>query len=390
MRRDGGLSAGAKSGALILMVAVGVGGVFLSFLVFQAVPGLTSITSVTTSVIQKPTEAPRQQAQTESKATETTVTTTQTTQRLTEESAKPKTELESQRFPAVNDFVYQLQNIDSAMIGNTKFDLVIIDYSQDGSEAARFTSGQISALRNSPGGRKLVLAYMSIGEAEDYRWYLNKSWDANNDGIPDPGAPSWLGPANPRWPGNYKVKYWEVAWQSLIYGSPTSYLDKIIEAGFDGVYLDIIDAYEYWGPGGESGLNRMTAEQEMVDFVKAIANYARVTKGKANFGIFPQNGEGLSSHPDYVAVVDGIGREDTWYDDNTPQPASHTSEVIANLDVFKRANKLVLVIDYVTKQELIDDFYSRAHAKGYVPYATVRELNVLTINVGHDPDWEDM
>gem|GEM_PF-6284255 len=29
---------------------------------------------------------------------------------------------------SVNDFVYQLQNIDLVAIGNTKFDLVIIDY----------------------------------------------------------------------------------------------------------------------------------------------------------------------------------------------------------------------------------------------------------------------
>jgi len=33
---------------------------------------------------------------------------------------------------------------------------------------------------------------MSVGEAEDYRWYWNPSWDANHDGKPDPGAPSWL------------------------------------------------------------------------------------------------------------------------------------------------------------------------------------------------------
>jgi dipeptidyl aminopeptidase/acylaminoacyl peptidase len=90
---------------------------------------------------------------------------------------------------SVNDFVYQLQNIDLTAIGNTKFDLVIIDYSQDGSDENRFTAEQISALKNSPGGPKLVLAYMSIGEAENYRWYWDNKWDADNDGNPDLGAP---------------------------------------------------------------------------------------------------------------------------------------------------------------------------------------------------------
>ena len=283
---------------------------------------------------------------------------------------------------SVNDFVYQLQNIDIAAIGKTKFDLVIMDYSQDGSDESRFKTYEINAIKNSPGGPKLVLSYMSIGEAESYRWYWKNEWDTNNDGNPDPGAPSWLGPENPEWVGNYKVKYWESDWQAIIY----SYLDKIIEAGFDGVYLDIIDAYEYWGPGGESGLNRATAEQEMVDFVKAIAKYARVTKGKTNFAIFVQNGEALASHTDYVQTINGIGREDIWYNENTPNSASHIHSVTTNLDVFKQAGKIVLAIDYVTQKNLIDDFYSKAKAKGYVPYATVRALDRLTINPGHEPD----
>src|SRR5207302_6778458 len=71
----------------------------------------------------------------------------------------------------INDFVYQLQNADLPAIGKTKFDLAVIDYSKDGSDAARYTKQQINALQHSPGGAKRVLSYMSIGEAEDYRWY---------------------------------------------------------------------------------------------------------------------------------------------------------------------------------------------------------------------------
>lgn len=309
-------------------------------------------------------------------------TTTTANFALTPQSPQPG----QQTWSSINDFGYQLQNIDLTEMGNSKFDLFVIDYSSDGSEEMRFTNSQISALKNSSGGTKLVLAYMSIGEAESYRWYWNNSWDANNDGTPDTGAPSWLGPSNPDWPGNYKVRYWDPEWQAIIYGSPNSYLDKIIDTGFDGVYLDIIDAYEYWGPDGESGLNRATAAQEMVDFVKAISSYARVTKGKTDFGIFPQNGETLSAYSDYVATVTGIGREDTWYMDNDAQSSSDTEYITPHLDVFKQAGKLVLVTDYVTQQSLIDDFYAKAIAKGYIPYATHRDLDRLTINAGHEPD----
>jgi hypothetical protein len=53
---------------------------------------------------------------------------------------------------APNDFVYQLQRIDLEAIGETKFDLVIMDYSRDGSDERKFTAAQIRALKHSPGG----------------------------------------------------------------------------------------------------------------------------------------------------------------------------------------------------------------------------------------------
>jgi len=289
-------------------------------------------------------------------------------------------------FSAVNDFLYQLQRIDFDAAGDTAFDLVVTDYSADGSDDQRYSAAQIAGLKDSPGGEKLVLAYMSIGEAETYRWYWHGSWDADHDGEPDAGAPAWLGPENPDWAGNYKVRYWDPSWRQVIFGTADSYLDKVIDAGFDGVYLDIIDAYEYWGPEGESGLDRASADRDMVELVKAIAEYARGTRGIASFGVFPQNGEALSGFADYVAVTTGIGREDVWYNDDEPESAQHTAEVLSGLDVFRDAGKLVLVIDYVTEAALIDDFYAKAEARGYVPYAPTRDLDQLTIHPGHEPD----
>ncbi|MDQ7779823.1 MAG: glycosyl hydrolase, partial [Planctomycetota bacterium] len=95
------------------------------------------------------------------------------------------------KWSSINDFVYQLQRADLDAIGRTKFDLVVVDYSRDGSEGARFSKKEIAALKTSPGGNKLVLAYMSIGEAEDYRWYWREEWDADRDGKPDEKAPAW-------------------------------------------------------------------------------------------------------------------------------------------------------------------------------------------------------
>jgi len=288
------------------------------------------------------------------------------------------------QYSDVDDFLYQLQHLDMVKAGNSRFDLVITDYSENGHEDTRFTPAQIEWLKHSPGGPKRVLAYMSIGEAETYRWYWQKAWDADLDGVPDKGAPSWLGRSNPDWLDNYKVRYWDPDWQRIIYGTPDSYLDKIIADGYDGVYLDIIDAYEYWGPGGQGRPTRATAAQDMVDFVRAIAHYARVVKGRPDFAVFPQNGSGLGKYPGYMDVVTGLGKEDTWYNGDRIPPWSRQD--IKSISRFRDAGKLVLCTDYCRKQAHIDRFYRLARAGGFVPYATVRDLDRLVVNHGHEPD----
>ncbi len=121
-------------------------------------------------------------------------------------------------------------------LSKTNFDLLIIDAFFNGQE---FTKAEIDSLKYKPdGSRRLVIAYMSIGEAEDYRYYWNPQWNTN--------PPSWLEKPNPNWPGDYKVRYWYPQWKKIIFGTKNSYLDKIMAMDFDGVYLDIIDAYEYF------------------------------------------------------------------------------------------------------------------------------------------------
>lgn len=123
-----------------------------------------------------------------------------------------------------------------AAVKETNFDVIIMDlFFND----VAFTSVEIDQLKmKKNGGVRLVVCYMSIGEAEDYRYYWNTQWRVGN--------PTWLKEVNPNWPGNYKVKYWDKEWQDIIYGNNNSYVKKIMDASFDGVYLDIIDAFEYF------------------------------------------------------------------------------------------------------------------------------------------------
>lgn len=275
--------------------------------------------------------------------------------------------------PDVNEWLYQLQNIDLDAIGKKKFDLIVMDYSRDGSDEYAFTKSEIEALKNSAGGNKVVISYISIGEAEDYRYYWKAFWKDN--------PPSFLEAENPEWESNYKVRYWEKEWQDIIFGSNSSYVDKIISAGFDGIYLDIIDAYEYFEEKG-----RTTAAREMVEFVRAISEYCKLDKGLPDFLIIPQNGEGLSVHQDYLDAVDGLGKEDLFYDGNDKQSMESVNFSIQLIDNFKKTGKIVLSVDYCTNTKTIDNYYSKSIEKGYIPYSTIRDLDKLTINLGHEPD----
>ncbi len=265
-------------------------------------------------------------------------------------------------------WAYQLQSINVAAIGASKFDVVVVDYSADGDDATAFSAKNVTTMKGSGDAAKRVLAYMSIGEAEDYRYYFD-------------AKASYMDQENPQFPGNFKVHYWESAWQSII----DSYVDRLIAAGFDGAYLDIVDAYEFFGPGGTSGLNRVSAAIDMVNFVRHIAQYARAKS--PNFLIIPQNGSGILDasglEDSYLEVINGIGAEDTFYygskDNNNA--LNEQTDTIAKLDRFVAKGKLVLAVDYLTDTAKVDDFYTRAKAKSYVPYATVRDLNVLSASV---------
>lgn len=121
---------------------------------------------------------------------------------------------------------------------NTDYDIVLIDlYFQD-SQSPLLAVDVESLKRKKNGGKRLVISYMSIGEAENYRNYWQSQWKTN--------PPAWMEKENPDWKGNFKVRYWMPEWQAIITGNENSYLQKIINAGFDGVYLDIIDAFEYF------------------------------------------------------------------------------------------------------------------------------------------------
>jgi uncharacterized protein (TIGR01370 family) len=248
----------------------------------------------------------------------------------------------------VTSWLYHLGNVDAteaAKIGADNARLVVIDYAVDASNGTRpHTPAELNVMRG--GQDKLIVSYLSIGEAEDYRPYWQSSWDSN--------PPDFLSGANPEWPDNYKVKYWDPAWQTIMF----QYVDQIIASGFNGVYMDIIDAYQYWEdidpvPG-------MDYAQEMADFVAAIRAHAEAKLASLgdtrDFVIMGQNAEDLIENATYRDAIDGMGKEDLRFyyengheDDFAPAPNGWYEGSKPYLELAEESGVQVFVVEYMTQ-----------------------------------------
>jgi len=258
-------------------------------------------------------------------------------------------------------------------------DVIVIDYAFDGSAEDKWTQEEIEQIRKAKPDRR-VLAYLSIGEAEDYRWYWKSTWDKNKDGKPDAGAPGFLNAVNPDWQGNYKVRYWDKQWQSIIF----KYVDQIIEQGFDGVYMDIVDAFEFyeydaekddWIDNRPNPQTGNTYRKDMVHWVGRIAEHAR--KQKSTFLLVPQNGSQLLSEKGYVKVINGIGIEDLFTNGNKIKKAKQFEYRLRNLAPIRKAGKPVLVIEYPRKQQVRTTANDKARKHGLILLMTDRPLKTL-------------
>lgn len=117
----------------------------------------------------------------------------------------------------------------------TNYDVVLID-AFFGDEL--FTSTEIASLKaKANGGKRLVISYINIGAAEKFRYYWQADWKLKK--------PNWLYKPYDGYEDEIWVKFWKKDWQEIIYGNDHSYMKKILDSGFDGAYLDNVEAYYF-------------------------------------------------------------------------------------------------------------------------------------------------
>lgn len=193
---------------------------------------------------------------------------------------------------------------------NSDYDVIYIDsfynHRARPENQTPLTKEEVESLKTKPdGGRRQVIAYLAIGTAEQNRWYCQDDWvwidpknknstysmkcgkvkDRGNDTLYIPFVdtaaakesgnltepPVWLAfDYGDEYPEEAVVQWWHEDWRNIIIngggqyahkttGDNTSSVDRILEQGFDGVYLDNADscvnpewdAFEaYWNDRG--------------------------------------------------------------------------------------------------------------------------------------------
>ena len=104
-------------------------------------------------------------------------------------------------FVSVDTWGYELQGLNGSalkpdLLASATHDLLVIDASRDGTDAGRFSASEITRMKDGMGGRSVVVSYVSIGEASDFRDYWHSNWTTTGiaTGKLTSAAPDWLGP----------------------------------------------------------------------------------------------------------------------------------------------------------------------------------------------------
>jgi len=309
----------------------------------------------------------------------------------------------------VRFWAYQIQDVNSRRalreLEESRYDMLVLEPTRtDWSSDDKYfdTRGMVERLKGSRAydgqHRKLVIAYIDIGEAEDWRWYWDwsKEWP-ERDPLPD-DWPDYILTHDPDgWEGNYPLVYWDERWKDIViygrnqdstpFGNYNSIIDQVIKDGFDGIYLDWVEAFENEAVIKEAVAQGRDPAVEMIRFIGEMRDYAEQIN--PHFIIIQQNAASLcDGHPQLFTIIDAIAHEAIWYDgDATDRWSDRDGYDIENdmelieyylhfLDRYRDAGVPVFDCEYAL--EYAEEAYEKSDARGYIPYCTRRSLGRLT------------
>ena len=202
---------------------------------------------------------------------------------------------------------------------------------------------------------KWLLAYMAVGEAQKSEWYWQNGWGVGN--------PPWIVGNNPYFANNVYADLASRDWWNLQFAT----LDRIIDQGFNGVFLDVPDIY--WLPGYPGGPSRENMAKA-VNLVCALAQHGRARV--PGFKLVPNNAINLTSDfPGYANCIDGQLVEGLWYINigGPPRDEFYRHQKVEELRSVSAAGKPIFSLDYAPDYH-IELVTVEARKQGYLPYVT--------------------
>ena len=239
------------------------------------------------------------------------------------------------------------------------------------SDEKPWTKKDLDEIRKGKPGRKII-AYLSIGEAEDYRHYWLESWAKS--------PPRFILGENPDWEGNYTIKFWAAKWQNIILED----VRRIMKQGFDGLYLDKVDVFELfeydqkkddWIDNRPNPETKKTYREDMIAWVRQVGEEMRKVNKKAL--LVPQNASQLLEKPDYMKMINAIGVEDIFTNGEEKHADEDREYLLSFLKHASKARKPVLCIEYCKTKQLRTFTIEQAKKLRFNLLITDRELKTM-------------
>jgi cysteinyl-tRNA synthetase len=283
----------------------------------------------------------------------------------------------------VNHWLYlidvNLEDETVDLIEESDYDMVVLDNIPSEENNTDYPMNSVIRRLHDDDPPKLVIAYIDIGQAEDFRTYWQPAWGV--------GSPEWIAGSDPDgWEGNYPVAYWYDEWRDLWLGDG-GLMEGILDAGFDGIYLDWVEAYSDESVFELAADDGVDPVQEMIWWVGDLAEYGR--ERNPEFIVIGQNAAELATHDDYVDIIDAISQEQIWFDggaDNDPPGDCPLPRIEADVDTDKYSDSLSREC-----RRQYDDFpESTLHvsSEGYIQdlqTAQAKGLTIFTVDYALDP-----
>jgi cysteinyl-tRNA synthetase len=293
-------------------------------------------------------------------------------------------------------WMYQIQGLDEdgavETLAESEYPMLVLEPGNNFRENAGDTVTMISQLRYLPDGKKrLLIAYVDIGQAEDYRDYWQPEWVAPT--ADKPGMPDFLVTIDPDgWSGNYPVAYWDQRWKALWLGDD-GIVAQLARLGFDGIYLDWVEAYDDEMIQARAAQEHRDAPMEMIRFVAELGAAGRAVR--SDFLVIVQNAPYLidADSQQYSHSFDALAVEDTWFHGagdaewNDPQAGDlherhdgiwSTENRLSQYQKYLDLQIPVFSVDYCLSEDNARQVYNDARKAGLRPLVTRVSLSRLT------------